>query len=91
MITRQNPRGKLFVLTVDHDGFETTNRTRIATKGKSIVVDCPLEEVSSRWFKWIMLGEYIQVAFDNFTSDEREFLMTGITKEEWDLMFPKDE
>jgi len=29
-------------------------------------------------------GEYIQKVFPNLTSDEREFLISGITKSEWD-------
>ena len=29
-------------------------------------------------------GEYIQVVFPDLTADEREFIMTGITAEEWD-------
>lgn len=31
-------------------------------------------------------GLHIQKAFPNLTSDEREFILTGITKEEWDEM-----
>ncbi len=30
----------------------------------------------------------IQDIFPDLTPDEREFLMTGYTKEDWDLMFP---
>jgi hypothetical protein len=35
-------------------------------------------------------GQLIQNAMPYLTPDEREFLMTGITKEEWNTMFPKD-
>jgi len=31
-------------------------------------------------------GELIQNAMPNLTADEREFLMTGITPEEWAVM-----
>ena len=34
-------------------------------------------------------GMLIQRAFPYLTPDEREFLMTGITKEEWDKAFAK--
>jgi len=37
---------------------------------------------------WIN-GELIQRAMPYLTPDEREFLMTGITAEEWELMFKK--
>ena len=32
-------------------------------------------------------GEMIQLAMPNLTSDEREFIMTGITASEWDELF----
>lgn len=35
-------------------------------------------------------GALIQNAFPNLSADEREFILTGITKEEWDKTF-KDE
>lgn len=40
--------------------------------------------------KWRM-GELIQNVMPNLSADEREFLMTGITSEEWNAMFPKEE
>jgi hypothetical protein len=36
-------------------------------------------------------GEYIQVAFANLNPDQREFYMTGITPDEWNKLFPKEE
>ena len=32
-------------------------------------------------------GELIQNVFTNLSDDEREFLMTGITPDEWDIIF----
>ena len=32
-------------------------------------------------------GSLIQVAMPHITADEREFIMTGITPEEWDAEF----
>jgi len=32
-------------------------------------------------------GELIQVAMPNLTPDEREFIKTGITAEEWEELF----
>ena len=34
---------------------------------------------------------YIQEFFSYLTASEREFLMTGITQEEWDEMMPPEE
>lgn len=36
-------------------------------------------------------GAFVQVAFSNLNADEREFILTGITKEEWDATFPEEE
>lgn len=36
-------------------------------------------------------GELIQRARPNLTPDEREFIMTGITPEQWDNTFPPEE
>lgn len=35
-------------------------------------------------------GELVQNAFPNLSPSEREFLMTGITPDEWDRMFGED-
>jgi hypothetical protein len=35
-------------------------------------------------------GELIQNAFPNISADEREFIKTGITKEEWEETFGAD-
>jgi len=36
-------------------------------------------------------GALIQHAMPQLTPDEREFLMTGITKEEWDATFSDED
>lgn len=36
-------------------------------------------------------GALIQDAFPNLSADEREFIMTGITPEEWDAAFEEGE
>ena len=38
------------------------------------------EEQIERWY----YGEMIQVAMPALTADEREFIMTGITAEDWE-------
>lgn len=37
--------------------------------------------------KWCVPGMLIQHAFPDLSADEREFLMTGITPEEWNETF----
>jgi hypothetical protein len=41
--------------------------------------------------RWQLDGVLIQDAFPNLNADEREFLKTGITKEEWAAAFPEEE
>lgn len=36
-------------------------------------------------------GEYIQDVAPNLSDDDREFIMTGITAEEWDDIFSEDD
>lgn len=36
-------------------------------------------------------GKHIQEVLTNYTDDEREFLMTGITGEEWDELFKEED
>jgi hypothetical protein len=53
---------------------------------KSIEVNIPISDVILAWRIW-MAGTMIQDAFYFFTPDEREFIKTGITPEEWDVIF----
>ena len=46
-------------------------------------IDVPLEQLSS----WQVDGILIQDAMPHLTPDEREFIKTGITPEEWDSAF----
>lgn len=36
-------------------------------------------------------GTHIQDAMPHLSADDREFIMTGITKDEWDEMFPPED
>ena len=46
-------------------------------------IDVTLEQLSS----WQVDGILIQDAMPHLTPDEREFIKTGITSEEWDSAF----
>ena len=52
--------------------------------GKINVMD--LDVTKDQFVAWEK-GALIQDAFPNLTPDEREFLKTGITPDEWDVMF----
>lgn len=46
--------------------------------------------IEDQWKRW-QGGEYIQRAMPNLTPDQREFLLTGATAEEWNNAFGDDE
>jgi hypothetical protein len=52
--------------------------------GKEHTLDIPVtQDQINAWEK----GELIQRAMPNLTADEREFIKTGITPDEWNKMF----
>lgn len=44
----------------------------------------------SQWDAW-QAGENIERAMPQLTAEEREFLITGATSEEWEAMFGEDD
>lgn len=64
--------------------IERTSKLTGVTRSMDIPVTT---EQLSRWRE----GELIQVAMPDLTSSEREFLMTGITPEEWDTYFGEND
>lgn len=85
-LNRTNPNGLKFVL----DGM-IPGITVIRFGQKSISVPYHIDDVSQWWFNWQIKGNYIQVAFSEFTPSEREFIMTGITPQEWNELFDEVE
>jgi hypothetical protein len=59
--------------------------TRISPfSGNTISLDIPVTQAQlDAWAS----GSLIQDAMPNLSADEREFIMTGITAQEWDDMF----
>ena len=70
--------------------------TRISPfSGKEHTKEIPITEeqyagITKGNFKWSVPGKLIQDAFPNLTPGQREFIMTGITEEEWDNEFKDD-
>ncbi len=62
-------------------------RTSILS-GKESTLDVPCDETQ---FKAWLGGMHIQDAMPNVSAEEREFLISGITPEEWNATFPEDE
>ena len=51
-------------------------------------LDLPITEEQ---YKAWQDGMMIQEAMPHLTNDQREFLLSGMTKEEWDQAFPEDD
>lgn len=63
-------------------------RRKSMISGIEYVRDIPVDiEDYARY----QLGETIQVAMPYLSDDDREFILTGIVKEEWDAAFTEDE
>jgi hypothetical protein len=50
-----------------------------------------LPAITQEQTKRLEAGEHIQNVLTNYTDDEREFVLTGITADEWDELFKEDE
>lgn len=83
--TRMNAIG----ITYEIDSIDDDS-TRIMHGKKSIVVNHNWSRINQAWYDWQQGGQFIQTAFSFLTSDEREFLLSGITKDEWDSAFEED-
>tara|TARA_R110000851_G_scaffold308473_1_gene467397 strand:- start:42 stop:311 length:270 start_codon:yes stop_codon:yes gene_type:complete len=62
-------------------------RSALTDRVSSMMIDVSYAQVVA----WEDSGELIQNAMPNLTDNEREFLMTGITPEEWDDMCGPEE
>lgn len=56
--------------------------------GKVNVMDLPI--TTEQMGRWRFDGELIQDAMPHLTKEQREFLKTGYTPEDWKAMFPEE-
>jgi hypothetical protein len=59
-----------------------------SVSGKTRSMDLP---VTVEQLEHYAAGALLQNAFPNLSADEREFIKTGITAEEWEAIFGTDE
>ena len=67
----------------------TTFSKKSMLTGKVNEMDIPITH--EEYQEFLDSGEVIQKKFPSLTADQREFLLTGSTPEEWDIAFPEDE
>lgn len=58
--------------------------------GRSMHLDIPFTDFVDGLANWVSHRMLIQNALPGLNADEREFLMTGMTPEEWGATFPED-
>jgi hypothetical protein len=63
-------------------------RTSILS-GIKRTIDLPVTQ--NQMADWVDGGVLLQHAFPDLTPDQREFILNGITTEEWDAAFPEEE
>lgn len=85
-IKRVSPRGLSFQL---HTICDERNKTivQLAETVKKMTFEFPIEQICQAWYNWQVRGEFVQKAFSFLSTSEREFLISGITPEEWDETF----
>lgn len=66
------------------------NRSKLSGKMGSMEFNMTEQEFKTCFTRWIN-GELIQNAFPMLNAAEREFVMNGITPEEWDSLFPVEQ
>ena len=65
-------------------------RSHITGKFNRMSFPMGIYEFTRKYVEWSE-GAYIQEVFSTLNSEEREFLLTGSTTEEWDATFKEDE
>lgn len=60
-----------------------------AFTGKTHTLDLPVTQ--EQMDNWLVNRPLIQRAFPNLSPEQREFILTGVTPEEWNVAFPPDE
>jgi hypothetical protein len=67
-------------------GVTVTNISRLTGEMNHVEMDMGFSEFRNAFNAWEG-GELIQDAFSNLSADDREFIVSGITAEEWNLAF----
>lgn len=77
---------------VDPAGDNSTKVTVTRSNGTQAawIYDHPMDTIFASLIEF-NAGELVQNAFPYLNGDEREFLLTGLTPDDWAAMFPEEE
>ena len=76
------------------DGEKDPNKTyfkHAINPSRTAVFDIPSEKFGKRMEAWANGNGLIQDVFPELSADEREYILTGISPEEWDSMFSDED
>lgn len=76
---------------LDAGGIRVKAISRFSGEEHEMVLPMSLDEFGKALEDWEARRVPIQEAFPTLTDQQREFLMTGSTQEEWDKAFPEDD
>lgn len=66
--------------------MRVTRKSILSGKENTLELNVTPEQMY-RFENRVALGEYIQTIFPHLSAPEREFILSGITPEEWDRVF----
>ena len=84
-INRRNKMGQLFYFVELPD-----DKTEARMGTKKVIINTHIRNIFSGFEHWMLGGKFIQDAFPMLTADEREFIQSGTTPEEWKQMFGEE-
>ena len=63
--------------------MQVTRYSPVSKRRNTLEINCTEEEIAA----WINSGQMIQDALPQLTPGERDFLLSGITPDEWKTLF----
>ena len=70
---------------------ESRYETLVTLGNRAMLMKIAIEIFLVCWYKWQVRGDFIQDAFSMLSDSQREFLLTGIDDEQWNLIFQEKE
>jgi len=72
------------------EGIEVIKKSPFSSKDNTMIFEVTLEKFEKSLYQW-KNGSMIQNAFPYLDADEREFLLTGSTSDDWQKIFGAEE
>lgn len=66
--------------------MQVTRYSPVSRRQNTLEINCTEEEIAA----WANSSQLIQDAFPHLSPGEREFLLSGITPDEWEKLFEED-